>query len=470
MQTHDTICAIATAPGGAIGIIRLTGENAIAATARIFTPTAGKPLQERKGHTLTFGKVYNKSGEIIDEVLVSVFRSPHSYTGEEAVEISCHGSSFILRTILQMLIDGGCRLAEPGEFTRRAFLNGRMDLSQAEAVADLIASSTAANHRIAMRQMRGDFSKRLAILRERLLHLTSLLELELDFSDHEDLEFADRTQLDAIAAEVESVTERLANSFSTGNALKNGLPVAIVGSTNSGKSTLINALLHDERAIVSDIHGTTRDVIEDTYNIGGTLFRFIDTAGLRSTDDTIEQLGIERSWQKLGEAQIVLFVVDSTQAENQLSALASDILADSAGKHLVILFNKADLVPNNPSSLLDKYLSTDTSQTLSLTTLHISAKEGIAIDRLTETLVRIAQSQTESSGDVIVTNARHYAALASALTDIRRVRQGMSTGLSGDFIAQDLRECLFHLAEITGGTITTDEVLGTIFKHFCIGK
>lgn len=470
MQTHDTICAIATAPGGAIGIIRLTGENAIAATARIFTPTAGKPLQERKGHTLTFGKVYNKSGEIIDEVLVSVFRSPHSYTGEEAVEISCHGSSFILRTILQMLIDGGCRLAEPGEFTRRAFLNGRMDLSQAEAVADLIASSTAANHRIAMRQMRGDFSKRLAILRERLLHLTSLLELELDFSDHEDLEFADRTQLDAIAAEVESVTERLANSFSTGNALKNGLPVAIVGSTNSGKSTLLNALLHDERAIVSDIHGTTRDVIEDTYNIGGTLFRFIDTAGLRSTDDTIEQLGIERSWQKLGEAQIVLFVVDSTQAENQLSALASDILADAAGKHLVILFNKADLVPNNPSSLLDKYLSTDTSQTLSLTTLHISAKEGIALDRLTETLVRIAQSQTESSGDVIVTNARHYAALSSALTDIRRVRQGMSTGLSGDFIAQDLRECLFHLAEITGGAITTDEVLGTIFKHFCVGK
>lgn len=484
MHTHNTICAIATAPGGAIGIIRLAGEKAIAVTERIFTPAGGKPLRERKAHSLTFGKIHNEAGEIIDEVLVSLFRAPHSYTGEEAVEISCHGSRFILQTILQMLIDGGCRLAEPGEFTQRAFLNGRMDLSQAEAVADLIASSTAANHRIAMSQMRGDFSKRLATLRERLLHLTSLLELELDFSDHEDLEFADRSQLDAIAAEVESVTARLANSFSTGNALKNGLPVAIVGSTNSGKSTLLNALLHDERAIVSDIHGTTRDVIEDTYNIGGTLFRFIDTAGLRSTDDTIEQLGIERSWQKLGEAQIVLFVVDSTQAESQLSALATDILSDAADKHLVVVFNKSDLVPNDPSHLLEQYVGktlsseqTDTSSEtnsstslLSLTTLHISAKEGIALDRLTETLVRLAQSQTESSGDIIVTNARHYAALSAALTDIRRVRQGMATGLSGDFIAQDLRECLFHLAEITGGAITTDEVLGTIFKHFCIGK
>ena len=309
-HTSSTICAIATAPGGAIGIVRISGPSAIALTETLFRPQQGAPLRERKSHSLTFGTLVAPDGSLIDEVLVSLFRPPHSYTGEELVEISCHGSQYILQTVLRLLIDAGAVPAAPGEFTQRAFLNGRMDLSQAEAVADVIASTTASNHRIAMSQMRGDFSRELEQLRERLLHLTALLELELDFSDHEDLEFADRTELAHLAEDLEQMVARLVHSFATGNALKNGLPVAIVGSTNSGKSTLLNALLHDERAIVSDIHGTTRDVIEDTYNLGGTLFRFIDTAGLRTTTDTVEQMGIERSWQKLSEAQIVLFVVD----------------------------------------------------------------------------------------------------------------------------------------------------------------
>lgn len=477
-MSTSTICAVSTASGGAIGVVRVSGSQAISITEQIFRAVNGKPLSERKASSLTFGHIVDENDKVVDEVLVSLFRAPHSYTGEDATEISCHGSSYILQRVVQLLLAAGCEAAAPGEFTQRAFLNGKMDLSQAEAVADVIASTTAASHQVAMSQMRGDFSKQLGALREQLVHLTSLLELELDFSDHEDLEFADRSALDAIAAQIESVTQRLADSFATGNVLKNGLPVAIVGSTNSGKSTLLNALLHDDRAIVSDVHGTTRDVIEDTFTLGGTLFRFIDTAGLRSTDDVVEQMGIARSRQKLEEAKIVLFVVDATQVASQMEALGTEILEAMNGRPLVVLFNKADLLEEKAmNDLLAQPLthwisgaSLSSQQEPKIVKLSISAKEGLGLDTLTDTLVGLAQENTTSAGDIIVTNARHYAALTAALADIRRVRQGLSTHLSGDFVAQDLRECLFHLAEITGGAVTTDEVLGTIFKNFCVGK
>lgn len=477
-MSTSTICAISTASGGAIGVVRVSGSQAISITEQVFRAVNGKPLSERKASSLTFGHIVDENDKVVDEVLVSLFRAPHSYTGEDATEISCHGSSYILQRVVQLLLAAGCEAAAPGEFTQRAFLNGKMDLSQAEAVADVIASTTAASHQVAMSQMRGDFSKQLGALREQLVHLTSLLELELDFSDHEDLEFADRSALDAIASQIESVTQRLADSFATGNVLKNGLPVAIVGSTNSGKSTLLNALLHDDRAIVSDVHGTTRDVIEDTFTLGGTLFRFIDTAGLRSTEDVVEQMGIARSRQKLEEAKIVLFVVDATQVASQMEALGTEILEAMNGRPLVVLFNKADLLEEKAmNDLLTQPLahwisgvSLSSQQEPKIVKLSISAKEGLGLDTLTDTLVGLAQENTTSAGDIIVTNARHYAALTAALADIRRVRQGLSTHLSGDFVAQDLRECLFHLAEITGGAVTTDEVLGTIFKNFCVGK
>ena len=477
-MSTSTICAVSTASGGAIGVVRVSGSQAISITEHIFRAVNGKPLSERKASSLTFGHIVDENNNVVDEVLVSLFRAPHSYTGEDATEISCHGSSYILQRVVQLLLAAGCEAAAPGEFTQRAFLNGKMDLSQAEAVADVIASTTAASHQVAMSQMRGDFSKQLGALREQLVHLTSLLELELDFSDHEDLEFADRSALDAIASQIESVTQRIADSFATGNVLKNGLPVAIVGSTNSGKSTLLNALLHDDRAIVSDVHGTTRDVIEDTFTLGGTLFRFIDTAGLRSTEDVVEQMGIARSRQKLEEAKIVLFVVDATQVASQMEALGTEILEAMNGRPLVVLFNKADLLEEKAmNDLLTQPLahwisgaSLSSQQEPPIVKLSISAKEGLGLDTLTDTLVGLAQENTTSAGDIIVTNARHYAALTAALTDIRRVRQGLSTHLSGDFVAQDLRECLFHLAEITGGAVTTDEVLGTIFKNFCVGK
>ena len=477
-MSTSTICAVSTASGGAIGVVRVSGSQAISITEHIFRAVNGKPLSERKASSLTFGHIVDENDKVVDEVLVSLFRAPHSYTGEDATEISCHGSSYILQRVVQLLLAAGCEAAAPGEFTQRAFLNGKMDLSQAEAVADVIASTTAASHQVAMSQMRGDFSKKLGVLREQLVHLTSLLELELDFSDHEDLEFADRSALDAIASQIESVTQRLADSFATGNVLKNGLPVAIVGSTNSGKSTLLNALLHDDRAIVSDVHGTTRDVIEDTFTLGGTLFRFIDTAGLRSTEDVVEQMGIARSRQKLEEAKIVLFVVDATQVASQMETLGTEILEAMNGRPLVVLFNKADLLEEKAmNDLLAQPLthwisgvSLSSQQEPQIVKLSISAKEGLGLDTLTDTLVGLAQENTTSAGDIIVTNARHYAALTAALADIRRVRQGLSTHLSGDFVAQDLRECLFHLAEITGGAVTTDEVLGTIFKNFCVGK
>ena len=464
-MNQDTICAIATAPGGAIGIIRVSGPDAIAITDRLFTPASGKPLAERAAYTLTFGQILSPAGEVVDEVLVSLFRAPHSYTGEDSVEISCHGSAYILQQVMQLLIGQGCRAAGPGEYTQRAFLNGKMDLSQAEAVADLIASTSAATHRMAMNQMRGGFSRELALLRDQLLHLTSLMELELDFSDHEDLEFADRSELETIAARVEQVIARLADTFSVGNALKNGVPVAIVGETNAGKSTLLNALLNEERAIVSDIHGTTRDVIEDTLSLGGITFRFIDTAGIRQTTDTIESLGIERSFQKLEQADIVLWVIDATRAREQYRQLRADILPRCEGKHLVLVLNKADLLPSTdaPTPAFD-----DLPEGTLVMSLSAKQKDGLA--DLQKRLVDFASLPDLSQTDVVVSNVRHYEALTHALTAIHRVQDGLASGLSGDFVSQDLRECLHHLGEIVGGTIETDEVLGNIFKHFCVGK
>ena len=463
-EQADTICAIATAQGGAIGLIRVSGGNAISITDRIFTPVSPgpAPLKERPAYTLTFGYIKDGQDEVVDEVLVSLFRAPHSYTGEDATEISCHGSPYILGRVIQLLIDHGCRMARPGEYTQRAFLAGKMDLSQAEAVADLIASTSRAQHRLAMNQMRGGFSRELAHLRDQLLHLTSLMELELDFSDHEELEFADRTALQALASQIEQLIARLADSFATGNALKNGIPVAIVGETNAGKSTLLNALVGEERAIVSDIHGTTRDVIEDTMQLGGATFRFIDTAGIRDTHDTIETLGIERTFQKIEQASIVLWVIDQTQAQAQIAQLSFKLLPLCKDKTLILVLNKSDIA--SPATSIGTIGFPSDTKIVSL-----SAKRKEGLDKLQSLLTEAAQLPAISQNDIIVTNIRHYEALTHALDSIRRVQEGLSSNLSGDFISQDLRECIFHLNDIVG-EVTTNEVLGNIFKSFCIGK
>ncbi len=460
--SKDTICAVATAPGGAIGIIRVSGEQAIAITDRIFMPIGanGKTLAQRKPYTLAFGNIVTAQGDIIDQVLVSIFHAPHSYTGEQSVEISCHASTYILQQVMQLLVANGCRPAEPGEYTQRAFLNGKMDLSQAEAVADLIASHSAASHRMAMNQMRGAFSTELSDLRDKLLHLTSLIELELDFSDHEELEFADRTQLVDVAQKIQHTVQRLIQSFRIGNAIKNGIPTVIIGETNAGKSTLLNLLVGEERAIVSDIHGTTRDVIEDTVNIDGKIFRFIDTAGIRDTTDTIESIGIERSLAKIKQAEIILLMLDATCANEQYQALSNKVLPLCQDKHLLLIVNKCDKATPTTITPLPE----------NATQINISAKTKQGIEQLKTQLSLLLPDADIMAGNAIVSNIRHLKALQSANDDINRVLEGLQTDLPTDLVSQDLRSCLYHLAQITGGEIQTDEVLGNIFKHFCIGK
>ena len=455
-----------------MGIIRVSGPEAISIADSIFTPVGSdkRKLQERQPYTLTFGRIIDGSGNIIDEVLISIFRAPHSYTGEDSVEISCHGSSYILQQVMQLLMKNGCAPAAPGEYTQRAFLNGKMDLSQAEAVADLIASHSEASHRIAMNQMRGAFSRELAALRSQLLHLTSLMELELDFSDHEELEFADRSELLNVADKIRQTVSSLVGSFRVGNAIKNGVPVAIVGETNAGKSTLLNQLVGEERAIVSDIHGTTRDTIEDTITIGTATFRFIDTAGIRDTTDTIESIGIERTMQKISQAEIVLLLIDSTQASQQYALLAPKVLPLCKGKSMIIAYNKADIVGDTKQPHVADLTSSEYADLSSVDEILISAKTGQGIDALRHLLCTLAAVDSDSSNGVIVSNLRHLSALNTALADIERVLDGLASGLPSDLISQDLRSCLYALGEITGGEIQTDEVLGNIFSHFCIGK
>lgn len=452
----DTICALATAPGGALGIIRISGPQALEILSHVFT----KSLTNAQPNTIHYGHI--KDGDsIVDEVLVSVFRSPHSYTGEESAEISCHGSRYILNKVLELLIQHGCRMAGPGEFTQRAYLNGKMDLSQAEAVADLIASSNKASHDIALNQLRGYFSSELSRLREQLLKLTSLLELELDFSDHEDLEFADRSELLELTKTIDSHILRLAKSFETGQALKNGIPVAIVGKTNVGKSTLLNRLLRDDRAIVSDVHGTTRDTIEDTIDIQGITFRFIDTAGIRQTTDEVELIGITRTYSTIEKARIVLWLLDVAPSASELE----DMQERCNDKSLIIIQNKID--KNAPLKI---GASPDSSQD-SVKQLQISAKQGQGIDALEQAINEAAHIPELTESDIIITSARQYQSLIHAHDNLTRVIAGLETGLSGDLISEDLNLVLDDLSDITGqGRIVPNEVLGNIFKNFCVGK
>lgn len=470
MLNNNTICAIATAPGGAIGIIRISGSEAISIADRIFRPVGSTlSLSERKAYTLAFGNIVNANNDVIDEVLVSIFRAPHSYTGEDSVEISCHGSAYVLQQVMLLLTENGCVPAGPGEFTQRAFLNGKMDLSQAEAVADLISSTNKATHDMAMSQLKGHFSNELADLRAHLLKLTSLLELELDFSDHEELEFADRSELYTLANDIHQRLVSLARSFEVGNALKNGIPVAIVGNTNVGKSTLLNHLLHEEKAIVSDIHGTTRDFIEDSTIINGIQFRFVDTAGIRDTDDVVENIGIERTYKKMQEAKIVLWLIDQEPDASKIE----DIKQRVAGKKLIIVRNKIDLTN---SSLNDSSSAKPTIQHSKLNiqnsqSVDISAKYGTNLPLLEQLIVEAANIPQISESDIVITSVRHYSALLKADESLQRVIQSMDIGLSGDLLAEDLRMVIEHLAEITGEEkITPQETLNSIFSSYCIGK
>ena len=456
LNDHQTICALATASGGAIGIIRVSGSDAITIVDKIFVSTSGKSLENVAAQSVLYGHVTNENGTIIDETLITIFRAPHSYTGENSVEISCHGSDFIINEVLRLLIRQGCRQAFPGEFTQRAFLNGKMDLSQAEAVADLIASTNKATHQLAMGQLRGYFSNELNELREKLLKITSLIELELDFSD-QDVTFAERSELLQLALSISDKITSLTQSFEVGNAIKSGISVAIIGKTNVGKSTLLNKLLKEDRAIVSEIHGTTRDVIEDTIQINGINFRFIDTAGIRQTHDEIENLGIERTYQKLSTATIVLWVIDMQPTPDEISEIEEKV----KGKKLIIVINKIDR--NQVTLPIDTWA-------ISPTVILISAKYNTNIPQLESAIYQAANLPEIRENDVIITNIRHYNALTHAQEGINRVIEGIHLNLSGDLLSEDLRECLHHLSEITGGAITSNEVLGTIFSHFCIGK
>jgi tRNA modification GTPase len=449
-QTDDTICAIATPNGiGAIALIRISGPKSHVLTEQFFS----KPLQDKASHTSHFGLLSTLDKTLIDEVLVCVFSEGKSFTGEESVEISCHASPYIQQQILQTLCAAGCRLAEPGEFTRRAFLNGKLDLSQAEAIADLIASQSRQAHLVALRQLRGNFSSELKDLREKLIHFASLIELELDFSE-EDVEFADRSALKTLISEVLGIIKRLAKSFDLGNALKNGVPVAMVGAPNTGKSTLLNQLLGEERAIVSNIPGTTRDVIEETLNIDGILFRLIDTAGIRETEETIEAMGIARSQQKIEQASIVLCLADAndTSSLSETTIWVAKLKTQFPEKHILLLVNKADLNPNlNPEGLC------------------ISAKTGTGIEELKNSLVALVVSNFDLQNETIVSSARHYEALLKTSETLEKAKIGLEDATSADFIAMDIRQAMYHLGTITGD-ISTDDLLGNIFSKFCIGK
>lgn len=501
--TDGTICAPATIPGtGAISIIRVSGEDSLAIADKVID-VKGEALSETEGYRLRYGTIFADDGSVLDNVIVSVFRAPHSYTGENSVEISCHASRFIVNAVLELLVNAGARIAAPGEFTRRAFVNGKMDLAQAEAVADVIASQSAAAHRVAMNQLKGGFSSELKTLREKLLTMTSLLELELDFSE-EDVEFASRSELGALVEETLTHIVRLTDSFSRGNAIKNGVPVAIVGATNTGKSTLLNALLGEERAIVSDIAGTTRDTIEETLNLGGVMFRFIDTAGIRETDELVEKIGIERTFKKLNEASIVLGMTDLSRGEDSVLADAeyiwSKVNACGTGREFLLLVNKCDV--DGIESLAAGFAGTGyevgyagvgsgagyeaghadkagkmarieaalREKGIVTKMIPISAKTGSGLPELTEALAEIGRRITGDTDETLVTNIRHYEALVRAATALGRVRDGLKVAtLPPDLIAQDLREALYHLGEIVG-EISTDEVLGNIFRKFCIGK
>ena len=469
MIDQDTICAISTPPGnGAIAVIRLSGDMAIQITDKVFHSGNKKKLAKQPANTLHHGFIKDKDN-LIDEVVVSLFRSPNSYTGEDVVEISCHGATYIQQLLLQVLLKHGACMAKPGEFTMRAFMNGKMDLSQAEAVADLISSSSAASHRIALKQMRGGFSDEIKNLRSKLLEFTSLIELELDFSE-EDVEFADRKELKSLVSRIYSIIHSLSESFSLGNVIKNGVPVAIVGKPNVGKSTLLNALLNEEKAIVSEIEGTTRDAIEDTINIEGNIFRFIDTAGLRETSDFIETLGIRKTYQKIGQSRIVLFMVDAGDKIDIIYKSYNHILKQTINndKYIIMVVNKADRM--DKEELRNKFSTSEFSFLRKKDMIVIiSAKDQKMVHKLAKKLVQIIKPESGRENDVIITNIRHYEALVNTGEALLRVKKGMEQDISNDLLAQDIREALHWLGEITG-EITTDEILGNIFKNFCIGK
>ena len=468
MNIEDTICAPATVPGtGAIAIIRMSGKDSFRIADKVVS-CKGSTISETEGYKLRYGVALEADGTDLDTVLVSVFRSPHSYTGEDSVEISCHSSKYVVERLLQRLVDSGARMAGPGEFTQRAFVNGKMDLAQAEAVADVISSQNAAAHRVAYSQLKGGFSKELKTLRDELLKMTSLLELELDFSE-EDVEFASRRELSALLDGALRHIHSLTDSFRYGNALRNGVPVAIVGAVNAGKSTLLNALVGDDRAIVSDIAGTTRDTVEETMTIDGILFRFIDTAGLRTTQDEVEKIGIYRSYKKMSEAEIVLALLDVTVPEEENEHSISDIVnnLDVKSQKLIVLLNKVDVLGSNINvSLLNNTVSSPDEK---VTKLYISAKTGFGLDTLRTLLSDSQKTATLDSGQTIVTNLRHYQSMMSAAASLEKVRSSLATSQTPDLLSEDLRQALHHLSSILG-EVTPDEVLGNIFERFCVGK
>ena len=470
MMYNDSIVALATPSGaGAISIIRVSGQNAIEIGASVFKSIKNKDLTQQKTHTLHLGHIIDE-GKTLDEVLISIFKGPNSYTGENTIEISCHGSTYIQQQIIQLLLRKGCRMANAGEFTLRAFLNGKLDLSQAEAVADLISSDNEASHQIAMQQMRGGFSNEIAKLREELLNFASLIELELDFAE-EDVEFADRTQFHELLNRIEFVLKRLIDSFAVGNVIKNGIPVAIVGEPNVGKSTLLNALLNEERAIVSDIAGTTRDTIEDELVIGGVGFRFIDTAGIRETKDVVESIGIQKTFEKIEQAQVVLYLVNGLELMVD-GALDSLIIAlnktqnQYPQKTILTIINKKDLISEKIIVAINEKLTTNNQQ---LATIFISAKNKEGIDELKNQLLSFVNTGALRNNETIVTNTRHYDSLLKALDEIQKVKFGLESNLSSDLMALDIKEALYHFGLITG-QVTNDELLGNIFANFCIGK